>query len=189
MLRRMERRRIGGRSRRARNRVVRIAAAVASLAGLGCASNGYLEVEGSTYHFDFAGFAAAADGRTVLSLSSEIKQSWEVLATTRQVWITLPGEPAEGSCEIGESGCSFRYARNLGLSLGVVCAAQTGARPGACEIPADFGEWARSGSIAIDRFVRDEVLEGRFEVVTASGELSGEFSARFDPLALQRSLE
>jgi hypothetical protein len=123
------------------------------------------------------------DGQTVVSLSSEIKQSWELLATTRDVWITSPGKPVEGSCEIGESGCGFRYARNLGLALGMICAAQTKAEPDTCEIPEDFGEWARSGSIAVDRFVEGERLEGSFEVTTSSGELTGDFKARFDPLA------
>ena len=35
----------------------------------------------------------------------------------------------------------------------------------------------------MERFVEGDRLEGRFAVTTVSGELSGNFKARFDPLA------
>ena len=147
---------------------------------LGCAGSGYVERDGDAYYFDYAGYALAGD-RTVLALSSEIKQSWEIVATTRDVWITLPGAPEEGTCEIGETGCSLRYARNAGMELGVLCAGQPRGGRDACVIPGDFGEWAESGTIRIEKYVEHDRVEGRFDVTTANGALTGRFEARFDP--------
>jgi hypothetical protein len=165
-----------------RNRLVGLFGAILSAAGFGCAQMGYLTLEGNDYFFDSAAFASV-DGRTVLALSSELKQSWELLSTTRHVWIVFPGEPVEGTCEIGKGGCSLRYARNLGLELGMLCAARSETGRGACEVPDSFGEWAESGSIAVKRFVEEDRLEGSFQATTAKRALSGEFRARFDPLA------
>ena len=167
-----------------RNSLGRFLGALALATSFGCAPMGYMQLQEQedAYYFDSAAFAAM-DGRTVLALSVETKQSWESLATTRDVWIVFPGQPAEGSCEIEESGCSLRYAENLGLALGMICAAQTATKRGACEIPEDFGQSARSGSITVEGFVEGERLKGRFDVMIASGPLTGAFEARFDPLA------
>jgi len=164
-----------------RNHVLRLAAALLLAAGFGCAPMGYVDLGDKTVYFDSASFATWGD-RTVLALSSEIKQSWDLLATTRQVWIVLPGEPAPGSCEIGAAGCSFRYVRNLGLKLGLLCTAREGPQPAGCELPESFGEVAQSGTITVKEYVADDRLVGRFDVTTASGSYSGKFDARFDAL-------
>jgi len=164
-----------------RNHVVRLAVALILAGCWGCASMGFLELQDRKYYFDSASFTTWGE-RTVLALSIENKQSWELLATTRQVWIVFPGEPVEGRCEIGATGCSFRYVRNPGLTLGLLCTAREGPQPARCELPENFGAVAKSGTITVDEFVEGDRLDGHFEVETASGPLSGDFTARFDVL-------
>jgi len=164
-----------------RNHVLRLAVTLALAACFGCAPMGYVQFGDKTVHFDSASFATWGD-RTVLTLSSEIKQSWELLATTRHVWIVFPGEPAPGACSIGAAGCSFRYVRNLGLKLGLVCTAREGPQPATCELPESFGEVADSGTVTVQEYVADDRLVGRFDVTTANGSYSGRFDARFDAL-------
>ena len=149
------------------------------LVAAGCAPYGFLERTGKQFYFDYAAYATTGD-HTVLSLSSELKQSWEYIPTTRQVLILAPVAPVTGRCEIREGGCQLRYAANLGLTLGMVCAGQTNMGRGRCEIPADFGEWAESGFIRFEHYVENERLVGSFEVETSSGSLTGEFTAFFD---------
>ena len=96
-----------------------------------------------------------------------------------------PGEPAEGTCEIGPTGCSFRYVRNPGLTLGLLCTAREGPQPARCELPENFGAVAESGTITVDKLVAEDRLEGSFEVMTPSGPLAGDFKARFDVLTRQ----
>jgi hypothetical protein len=167
-----------------RNHVVRLAVALALTGCFGCAPMGYLQLKEQTYYFDSASYTTWGD-RTVLALSVENKQSWELLATTRQVWVVFPGEPVEGRCEIGPTGCSFRYVRNPGLTLGLLCTAREGPQPARCELPENFGAVAQSGTITVEKLVDDDRLEGHFEVVTASGPFSGSFKARFDVLTRQ----
>jgi len=167
-----------------RNHVVRLAVVLALAGCLGCAPMGFLRLQERNYYFDSASFTRWGD-RTVLALSVENKQSWELLATTRQVWIVFPGQPVEGSCEIGAGGCSFQYVRNPGLTLGLLCTAREGPSPARCELPENFGAVAKSGTVTVEKFVDEDLLSGHFEVVTASGPLSGDFKARFDVLTRQ----
>jgi hypothetical protein len=163
------------------NRLVRLAVALALAGCFGCAPLGLMQLKDKTFYFDTATFATRGE-RTVLALSVENKQSWDVIATTRQVWIVFPGEPVAGSCEIGAAGCSFRYVRNLGLRLGLACTAREGPQPARCELPERFGEVAESGSVTVEEYLAEERLVGRFEVTTPSGRFSGNFEARFDVL-------
>ena len=165
-----------------RNRLARAAAVAGLVLGLGCAPMGYVEVQGESYYFDFAGYALT-DEFTVIALSQEIKQSWERNPTTRQVWISLPGSPAVGQCVIAEDGCRLRYVRNLGIGLGLICAAQPLSQKNRCEVPGNYGEWAESGSVVFTTYTPNERLEGIFSVQTASGEFSGKFRAFFDASA------
>ena len=164
------------------NRLYRLAAATALTLGLGCAPLGYVDVKGDSYYFDFAGFALTEDF-TAIALSQEIKQSWELNATTRHVWISLPGSPAVGTCTIAEDGCRLRYVRNLGIGLGLICAAQPLSEKNRCEVPGNYGEWAESGTIVFTRYTPNERLEGIFTVQTPKGSLSGKFRAHFDSTA------
>lgn len=165
-----------------RVRLVRLTGPILMAAGLGCAPMGQLTLRQHTYFFDAAAFATQ-DDHTVLALSSETKPSWALRATTNHIWIVFPGKPVEGLCDIAPSHCSLRYARNLGLELGLICAAQANAGRDECEIPRAFGEWAESGWITVDRFIDGDLLEGHFAVTISSGRLWGDFTAHFDPLA------
>ena len=167
-----------------RNHVVRLAVALGLSGCFGCAPMGFLELKDKTYYFDSASYTTWGD-HTVLALSVENKQSWELLATTRQVWIVFPGEAAEGTCEIGPTGFSFRYVRNPGLTLGLLCTAREGPQPARCELPENFGTVAESGTITVDKLLAEDRLEGSFEVMTPSGPLAGDFKARFDVLTRQ----
>ncbi|MFQ5418637.1 MAG: hypothetical protein ACE5FL_16540 [Myxococcota bacterium] len=160
-------------------RFLRLPAVWLLLAVLGCAPYGFVDRKGKEYYFDYAAYATSGD-HTVLSLSSELKQSWEYLPTTRHVWILVPVAPVTGRCEIRDGGCQLRFATNLGLTMAMLCAGQADMGKGRCEIDEGFGEWAESGFIRFEHYVENERLEGRFEVVTPSGPLEGEFTAFFD---------
>lgn len=149
---------------------------------LSCAPMGYVEIQGESYYFDFAGYALT-DEFTVIALSQEIKASWELNSTTRHVWISLPGSPAVGTCAIAEDGCRLRFVRNLGIGLGLICAAQPLSQKNRCEVPGNYGEWAESGSVVFTKYVPNDRLEGLFTVQTPGGPLSGRFRAIFDATA------